>query len=86
MSRAGDGKDTDTTDVVLRGVWLSNVPLDTEEGATGRQVLEVELTDSGASRRRHWLHSAALRLIDTAAYFTRRSQSAAASRSCEPPR
>jgi hypothetical protein len=41
-----DGEDTYMTDVVLRGVWLSDVPLGIEEGAHGSQVLEVELPDA----------------------------------------
>jgi hypothetical protein len=41
-----DGEGDYMTDVVLRGVWLSDVPLDIQEGANGRQVLEVELPDA----------------------------------------
>jgi hypothetical protein len=34
------------SDVVLRGVWLSDFPLEIHEGAGGDQVLEVELADA----------------------------------------
>jgi hypothetical protein len=34
------------SDVILRGVWLSAVPLGTEEGARGNQVLEVDFPEA----------------------------------------
>ena len=36
-----DGEGRYMTDVILRGVWLSAVPLDIHEGAGGDHVLEV---------------------------------------------
>ncbi len=41
-----DGEGDYMTDVVLRGVWLSDVALDIQEGANGNQVLGVELPDA----------------------------------------
>ena len=41
-----DGEGRYMTDVILRGVWLSAVPLDVNEGAVGAHVLEVELPDA----------------------------------------
>jgi len=40
-----DGEGSYMGDVILRGVWLSDVPLDLHEGAGGNWVLEVELRD-----------------------------------------
>ena len=41
-----EGEGNYMSDVTLRGVWLSDVPLDIHEGAGGDQVLEVELPDA----------------------------------------
>jgi hypothetical protein len=41
-----DGEGSYMSDVILRGVWLSAVPLGDEEGARGNQVLEVDLPDA----------------------------------------
>ena len=41
-----DGESSYMSNVILRGVWLSAVPLDIHEGACGDHVLEVELPDA----------------------------------------
>ncbi len=41
-----DGEGSYMFDVILRGVWLSDVPLDVNGGAIGDHVLEVELPDA----------------------------------------
>jgi hypothetical protein len=40
-----DGIGTYLTDRGWKGVWLSNVPLDTNEGAEGDTLLQVELSE-----------------------------------------
>jgi hypothetical protein len=37
------------TDAILTGVWLSDSPLDDNEGASGDQVLEIDLPDALAA-------------------------------------
>ena len=43
-----DSEDNYLTDTSLRGVWLSNIPLDDSEGADGDQVLQIDLPDAEA--------------------------------------
>lgn len=40
-----DAEGTYMLGIVLRGVWLSDVPLDSNEGAKGSELLEVLLPD-----------------------------------------
>ena len=43
-----DGEGTYMTDTMLRGVWLSNIPLDGNEGANEDQLLLIDLPDAVA--------------------------------------
>jgi hypothetical protein len=49
-----DGEGTYLTSVVHRGVWLSNMPLDCNEGAKGDQLLCLEL-DEQAIAEFEWI-------------------------------
>jgi hypothetical protein len=51
-----DGMGTHLTNRVWRGVWLSNVPLDSNEGANGDTLLKVTLTPTHADLARYeWI-------------------------------
>ena len=44
-----DGEGNYMTNIWLKGVWLSDVPLDINEGAAGDQLLQIEVPDDVAA-------------------------------------
>jgi hypothetical protein len=49
VSLDGWNESSYVTDPILKGVWLSDVPLDVNEGAAGDQLLLIEVPDDGAA-------------------------------------